>query len=228
MLWSAPRCRSTAFLRMMHERGDFLVLHEPFGAADICGTLRTDEQSLIDTLLSMAERAAVFVKDTTDFYYPGVLRSERFLRDATHTFLIRHPREAIASHYLLNPNLTCDEVGFERLREIHDAVERAGNTPIVIDADDIVHDPRAAVFAYCRAVGIPFLPQALSWQPEVLAAWRRTLRWHADVAASTGIRPTEPVQIEVEEHPLLRRHYRHHLPHYTRLWESRLRPAREQ
>src|SRR5437763_104256 len=28
-LWSAPRCRSTAFLRMMVERGDFTVLHEP-------------------------------------------------------------------------------------------------------------------------------------------------------------------------------------------------------
>lgn len=233
MLWSAPRCRSTAFLRMMHERGDFLVLHEPFshlmdfGAADVGGRSCTDERSLINTLLSMAKRTAVFVKDTTDFRYPGVLRSERFLRDATHTFLIRHPRQAIASHYRVNPNLTCDEIGFARLREIHDAVEHVGNKPIVIDADDIVDDPSAAVLAYCRAVGIPFMPEALSWQAGVLPGWRRTLRWHAEVAVSTGIRPTEPAQIEIEDHPLLRDHYRHHLPHYTLLWKGRLRPALE-
>ena len=30
MLWSAPRSRSTAFFRMMIERGDFTGVHEPF------------------------------------------------------------------------------------------------------------------------------------------------------------------------------------------------------
>lgn len=30
MLWSAPRSRSTAFYRMMTERGDFTGIHEPF------------------------------------------------------------------------------------------------------------------------------------------------------------------------------------------------------
>ena len=30
MLWSAPRARSTAFFRMMIERGDFTGVHEPF------------------------------------------------------------------------------------------------------------------------------------------------------------------------------------------------------
>ena len=30
MLWATPRSRSTAFFRMMAERGDFTVVHEPF------------------------------------------------------------------------------------------------------------------------------------------------------------------------------------------------------
>jgi len=30
MLWSAPRSRSTAFYRMMIERGDFTGVHEPW------------------------------------------------------------------------------------------------------------------------------------------------------------------------------------------------------
>lgn len=47
MLWSAPRSRSTAFFRMMAERGDFTVVHEPFsylaefGYADVAGSPTT-------------------------------------------------------------------------------------------------------------------------------------------------------------------------------------------
>jgi hypothetical protein len=29
-LWSPPRCRSTAFWRMLAERGDLAAFHEPF------------------------------------------------------------------------------------------------------------------------------------------------------------------------------------------------------
>ena len=85
VLWSPPRCRSTAFLRMMYERGDFLVVHEPFshlkdfGAADVDGARCHDEGSLMNTLLALAERTSVFVKDTTDFHYPGLLAADRLL-----------------------------------------------------------------------------------------------------------------------------------------------------
>jgi len=43
MLWGTPRSRSTAFFRMMAERGDFTVVHEPFsylaefGYTDVAG-----------------------------------------------------------------------------------------------------------------------------------------------------------------------------------------------
>ncbi|HEX4431508.1 MAG TPA: hypothetical protein VHZ96_19725 [Frankiaceae bacterium] len=52
MLWSAPRSRSTAFFRMMAERGDFTVVHEPFsylaelGYADVAGERITSAAGL--------------------------------------------------------------------------------------------------------------------------------------------------------------------------------------
>ncbi|MFS4092200.1 sulfotransferase family protein [Streptomyces sp. AF1A] len=232
VLWSPPRCRSTAFARMMHERGDFTVLHEPFshlkdfGTAEVAGVSCTDERTLMDELLSLAERTPVFVKDTTDFHYPVVLTADDFLREATHTFILRHPREAIASHHRLNPQLTRDEIGFARVREIHEAVRSAGSEPVVIDSDDFVDRPEATVRAYCRAVGLEFLPQALSWSPSVLSGWEKTLRWHTEVAASTGVkrRPSAGAT-EVEDHPVLGPYYRYHLPHYHWLRERRLRIA---
>jgi hypothetical protein len=37
MLWSAPRSRSTAFYRMMIERGDFTGVREPFSRVEVFG-----------------------------------------------------------------------------------------------------------------------------------------------------------------------------------------------
>jgi hypothetical protein len=58
MLWSAPRSRSTAFFRMMIERGDFVCVHEPFsylaefGHVDLEGTRYTSAPGLLAGLSS--------------------------------------------------------------------------------------------------------------------------------------------------------------------------------
>ena len=231
ILWSAPRCRSTAFLRMMVERGDFLVLHEPFshlvdfGVADVCGAQLRSEPELIRTLLELGGRRPVFLKDTTDFHYPGVLVADRLLREATHTFMIRDPAAAIESHYRLNPNLGRDEIGFAWLYEIFDAVRRAtGAAPLVLDGDDLVRAPHELVEAYCARVGIPFVAEALSWEPTMLPAWQRTGRWHTTVSASGGIADVaQESELDVAAHPVLGEFLRFHQPYYDELYALRLR-----
>lgn len=231
MLWSAPRCRSTAFLRMMMERGDFLVLHEPFshvadfGSAQVGDRTVHDEAELLAGLRELGERQPVFVKDTTDFRYPGLLADADFLRRATHTFMIRDPRAAIASHLRLNPDLGRDEIGFAWLGEIFDAVRDAtGERPVVIDGDDLVAHPEEVVRAYCERVGIPFLPHALSWRSGMVDQWRRTARWHAEVSETSGFERRPPARTAPEDHPLLARYLPHHLPHYERMHAVRLTP----
>ena len=164
-LWSAPRCRSTAFARMMTERDDRVVVHEPFsrvvdfGEVEVGDRVAHTEQDVLAALRAIAAEKPVFFKDTTDFHYPALLADESFLSAATHTFIIRDPAEAIASHHVLNPDLGRDEIGFARLHEIFAAVQdAAGTTPVVIDSDDLLDRPAETVRAYCSAVGIPFLP----------------------------------------------------------------------
>jgi hypothetical protein len=89
MLWSAPRSRSTAFFRMMLERGDFTGVHEPFsylaesGYAEIGGERVTSAPALIAALGSAARKRPVFAKETTGRRYPEVLARPSFLaRDA--------------------------------------------------------------------------------------------------------------------------------------------------
>ncbi|HEY7143158.1 MAG TPA: sulfotransferase family protein [Streptosporangiaceae bacterium] len=230
-LWSAPRCRSTAFARMMAERGDYTMLHEPFshlvnfGEADVGGQLVRSEPELIPALWRLAEDGPVFFKDTTDFHYPWLLRDRDFLAGPVHTFLIRHPAEAIASHFEMHPRLNRDEVGFAWLAEIYDAVAAAGGTPpAVIDAADLVASPEQTVRAYCRAAGIPFLPAALSWRPGMHQAWQRTSKWHETASQTTGFVRTGRRSLDaVAANPLLAGYLDYHLPHYERLKAVALR-----
>ncbi|MFF3501540.1 sulfotransferase family protein [Streptomyces sp. NPDC003247] len=228
-LWSAPRSRSTAFLRMMAERGDRTVLHEPFsqlldfGTTEVAGREVHSESALIAAIREESEKGAVFFKDTTDFWYGELLADTAFLRDATHTFILRHPAEAIASHFALNPNLQRDEIGFARLAEIYDAVHTAtGTDPVVIDSADLVTAPAATVRAYCDAVGLPFVPEAVSWDPRMLPDWQRTSRWHEHTGRTTGFTDLATrYEHTVDNHPLLAEYLRFHLPYYQRLYERR-------
>jgi hypothetical protein len=252
MLWSAPRSRSTAFFRMMAERGDFTVVHEPFsylaefGYTDVAGTRVTSAAALIALLRELASRGPVFAKETTGRRYPEVLASPAFLRtDAVHTFLIRHPRETIASYHALSPSAPVHKVGFESLHEIFSAVRRlTGDEPVVVDAADLLRRPAAIVSAYCAQVGIPFVPEALTWRRGDQPEWSPSQRWHASVAASTGFFAGAPEAnaanangaanadgadgadagsgVDVERDPVLGAYLGYHLPFYEMLHARRL------
>ncbi|MEP7022915.1 MAG: sulfotransferase family protein [Actinomycetota bacterium] len=231
MLWSAPRSRSTAFFRMVTQRGDFTAVHEPFsylaefGQLDIGGTRVTSVPGLLDALRLLAGHGPVFAKETTGRRYPGVLADRQFLAsDCQHTFLIRHPRETIASYHGLSPGAPLHKIGFESQYEVFAAVARAtGRTPVVLDSADLVSRPAAAVAAYCERVGIGFRPEALAWPAVDRPEWAKSRGWHAEVAASTGFSQAraEP-GVDVTQHPVLRRYLGHHLPYYQKLYAHRL------
>ncbi|GAA3398652.1 sulfotransferase family protein [Streptomyces roseoviridis] len=231
-LWSAPRSRSTAFARMMAERGDRVVVHEPFsqvvdfGEVKVGDRVARGERDVLAALRDMAARTPVFFKDTTDFHYPALLADRDFLAAATHTFIIRHPAEAIASHHALNPDLGRDEIGFARLHEIFTAVRDAtGTTPVVVDSDDLLDRPADTVRAYCSAVGIPFLPDALSWQPGMRSEWEATSRWHESTSRTAGFTRGSGRGAEtVEANPVLRAYRDYHLPYYEELRAAAIGP----
>lgn len=231
-LWSAPRSRSTAFLRMMMERDDLVAVHEPFSNRADLGRVRvgdlevSTEPDLIAALWSMAQTTPVFFKDTTDFHFPAVLADRNFLVRAQHTFIIREPGEAIASHYSLNPQLGRDEVGFAWLYEIFEAVvDATGVAPLVMESDDLLQHPREVVQAYCERVDIPFVESAMSWERGAREEWARTDRWHAGANDSAAFEQRrQSYSVTVDTDPLLADYYRYHLPYYEKLHEHRLRP----
>jgi hypothetical protein len=197
-LWSAPRARSTAFFRSMVERGDMTALHEPFcnladyGETDAEGRAFDSPASLLAWLGDHTRDITVFLKDTTDRRHHAVLADRRLLAEARHAFLIRRPEEIAASCYAVNPGTRIGHIGLEALLEMHTAVRHAGgHHPVVLDSDDLVARPEATMAAYCAAVELPFIPQAVTWEPGERPEWRRSPRWHADVSASSGFEQRE-------------------------------------
>ena len=234
-LWSHPRSRSTAFLRMIMERGDFHVLYEPFCNFYALGRLEiTDTEgrltviesfdALIEYILDCARTKPVFFKDTCEYRYTSVLENPQFLQQAIDTFIIRNPRQAIASHYAVNSNVTLDEIGYEYQFEIFlKAQELNKSAPIVIEADDFATQPSKIVQKYCEAVCIPFIAEALSWPSGECQEWSRTTHWHIDVNNSTQIAKLEKnYSVNVNNNTELQKYYDYHLPFYQKMYQLRL------
>jgi hypothetical protein len=91
-LWSIPRSVSTGFERMMMERGDFKVIHEPFSyffyakeqtATAVGMNVDPDHPQDFDDIMSLilreAESKPVFFKDMS--YHPFARTDEAFLRN---------------------------------------------------------------------------------------------------------------------------------------------------
>ncbi|MGI9463676.1 MAG: hypothetical protein ACR2OM_07045, partial [Aestuariivirgaceae bacterium] len=212
VLWATPRSTSTAFEWMMRMRGDMACFHEPFGEAwyqgDDARAPRLTAESVrktgltfaaaLEKLQGAAEQRPVFSKDMPQF--TDHMWTEDFLAHFQHSFLIRDPAKVLASlnrSWIKSGNTTGferHEIGFDEQRRLFDLLSNiAGSPPPVIDSDDLLEDPHGMVAAYCNAIGVPFISEALEWEPggrsEVLWYDGDDSIWHETLKNSDGLKP---------------------------------------
>ncbi len=240
VLWATTRSTSTAFEWMMRMRGDLTCFHEPFGEAWYKGDdarwprLRADSEripgltfaSVLDELLAAAAQGPVFSKDFP--HYIEHLWTNEFLDYFEHSFLIRDPAKVTTSMYKHWPDFELKEVAFVEQRALFDRLaDKLGRPPPVIDSDDLLENPRTVVEAYCNAVGIVFVEEALSWAPgeRKEVSWYDGGSWHANLRDSDGLKPQPRQTIDISDAPdKIKRIYETILPHYQHLHAYRLRP----
>lgn len=229
-MWAHPRAVSTAFLRMMIERGDVTVVHEPlvtladWGEITIPGrdgatVVLREAGEVLRYLLALGSDRTVFFKDTLEYRHDVLYDHPEWTSGLTHTFIVRDPRAAIASQFALKPEMSCSDVGYEHQWQLFELARRVtGRTPVVIRAEELLAAPARVVRSWCEAVGLPYLEHALTWRPEDRPEWQRSRRWHVDASVSTGFGlPTKRYGATVDNHPLLHTYYQHNLPYYERL-----------
>jgi hypothetical protein len=234
-LWSIPRSVSTGFERMMMERGDFKVIHEPFSycfyakeqAAAAVGMNVDPEhpqdfEDILAMILKEAEVSPVFFKDMS--YHAIAHTDDNFLKLFENTFIIRDPAITLVSHYKLNPEFTWMEAGYEAQHQMYErVVEITGRIPAIVDAEDIIEKPYAIVQGYCEVADIPFMPEALSWEAELKIEWKTWEPWHLDAGKSTSFqKDLETFDFTVHDVPRLQEMYEMCLPYYQALHKNRI------
>ena len=236
-LWCVIRSRSTAFERMMEQRGDHRCHHEPFG--DVwyngeqpgCPPQRAQNptpgltvESQLDRLLDDARTEPVFFKDMAE--YVVRFADDTFLRRFDHSFLIRDPARTIPSIFDRWPDFELSETGFAEQRLLFDRVTALrGTPPPVIDAEDLMADTPGMVAAWCEAVGIPYVPEALAWQAETRGySWYEGGSWHDNLRTSTGLEapPTDYLPVDADQRMVAA--HEACLPHYEAMHAQRIAP----
>ena len=237
-LWATPRSTATAFEWMMRTRGDMTCFHEPFGEAWYQGenpiwpritpesprTPGLTFDSVWAKLRAAAENGPVFSKDFP--HYIEHRCTDDFLAHFTHSFLVRDPAKVTTSMFKHWPDFLLSEIGFVEQRELFDRLSnQSGEAPPVIDSDDLLGNPKGIVEAYCNAVEIPFIPEALNWKPgsrdEV--GWYHGGSWHQNLRDSAGLKPQPRKYIDISEAPdRVKEIYDIVMPHYEVLYHYRL------
>src|SRR5207248_8652843 len=176
-MWSAPRNISTAMMRAWGNRPDTAVIDEPFyayylkatgklhpGADEVIAVGAVDWRQVIAHLTGPVPsgKRVLFQKQMTHHLLPEIDRE--WLRTVTNCFLIRDPREVIASYIKKREAPALEDLGFLQQAEILDFVRtRTGSIPPIVDAKDVLENPERMLRLLCEGVGIEFSESMLSW-----------------------------------------------------------------
>lgn len=234
-MWSGPRNISTAMMRSWGNRPDTFVTDEPLYACYLAATgvghpgreaiierYETDWREVVRWLTGPPPEGKPiwYQKHMSHHLLPEMDRG--WLDHLTHCFLIRHPEEVLTSFIKVVPNPSLEDTGLPQQVEILDHVHRTtGRTPPVLDARDVLEDPRGLLERLCAELGVDFSERMLSWP-----AGRRPTDgiwapyWYGAVESSTGFAPYRPKDERVPEG--LRGLLDECMVHYERLHGRRL------
>ena len=200
-LWCHPRSVSTAFERVMRQRGNLTVLHEPF-MYHYYLTMRVrlfpnfvpdpgHPATYAEIRAMIRDRGrtqSVFFKDMAYYVADRLPQDTQFATQMTpHAFLVRDPIEAAVSYARRDPGFTRTELGHEAQHRLYHALLACGCTPLILTADQLRHDLEGTMRRYWAHLGLGFLDHAFDWDDQVPDGWEAVKDWHSEVLQSGSI-----------------------------------------
>lgn len=202
-VWSSPRNISTAFMYSFAQRADMTVVDEPLYAHYLVQT-KTEAnhpgtQEIIDVMENDGEKV---VKDMLHQSYPTpnvlfkqmthhlIELKEDFLFEMDNILLIRDPKRIISSYVKVVENPAMHDIGIKMQYDLFKKLSDKGKVAAVVDARELLLNPRKVVEQLCTNIGLPFTEDMLQWEqgarPED-GCWAKY--WYANVHQSTGFQP---------------------------------------
>jgi hypothetical protein len=200
-MWSGPRNISTAMMYSFAARADCAVWDEPFYAHylattgiihpmgdEVIATGETSYDKVVEMCLAPPPggKTVFYQKHMTHHMLPG--QDWQWCLPLTNVFLIRSPERVLASYSAKREDVALADIGFERQLDLFNMVaDNSGQAPAVIDCDDILADPAAAMAKLCSQTGISFDAGMLKWSPGPKSfdgVWAK--HWYNAVWKSSG------------------------------------------
>jgi hypothetical protein len=200
-MWSGPRNISTALMRAWGSRPDTYVCDEPLyahyltqidasrhpGYRETLAAHETDWRKVIETLVGPVPggKAIFYQKHMAHHVLPEI--DVAWIDQLRNSFLIRHPRNMLASLARFIPEPTVNDTGLPQQAALYDQLVRNGAAPPIIDAADVLDCPERMLKLLCDALNVPYYAEMLSWSPgprPTDGAWGPF--WYGEVYKTTG------------------------------------------
>jgi hypothetical protein len=188
-------------MRSFSSRPDCFVSDEPFYGAflkesganhpmreEVIASMDTDWHAIAEGMAgNPPDGSAVWYQKHMAHHMVGPVAPDD-IRGVAHAFLIRDPSRMVASYARKREAVCANDLGLRVLREFFDReCNRLGSAPPVIDAADVLADPKGTLSALCGALEIPWTDAMLRWRSGRHAedgVWAS--HWYGRVEASTG------------------------------------------
>ena len=200
-MWSGPRNISTAMMRSWGSRSDTFVIDEPYyayyldqtnldhpGREEVISEGELDVGKISNGLVSdINGNCSVYYQKHITHHLLGSIDRE-WMKSVINCFLIRNPKDMIISYSKVHPNLNMHLLGLEEQNEIFEYVKNiTGEIPPIVDAKDVLLNPRNILSKLCGNIGITFSEEMLSWSRgprDTDGNWGKY--WYKNVMNSTG------------------------------------------
>lgn len=211
-LISGPRNLSTALMYSFGNRQDTSIIDEPFYAHYLT-TNDVDHPGQEETLSSMSVDFETILHQICEQYYSTDYLFIKnmahhihnvdisFINNLTNLFLIRNPKQLIASFAKVISNPTLLDIGLKVEHDIFQYCTSRGATPLVLDSGELLKNPEKILKELCNRLEIPFSKNMLAWEAgprKEDGVWGKY--WYQSVWKSTGFKKQKSSDRELPQH----------------------------
>ena len=202
-MWSGPRNISTALMRSFENRTDCFVSDEPFYAYYLNETKLNHplKEKIIETgeieFNNIVSYLSGSIPELKNVWYQKHMSHHiidynnlDWILKFNNCILIRDPKEVIISYTKKNKLDSINQLGIPQLYEIYNTLINNGISPIIIDSNDIVSNPKKTLKILCKKLNIPFDKKMLQWpkgKRKTDGVWSEY--WYKNVESSTEFKP---------------------------------------
>lgn len=231
--WSGPRNVSTALMYSFAQRPDTTVIDEPLYAHYLSSTgakhpgmdivlekMENNGKRVLEEIYKKAESTPILFLKNMAHHWVDLDNSH--LNKMDHVFLIRDPRQMLPSLINQIPNPILRDTGLNLQVDIFNYLCSQGRQPVIIEAKELLINPRNILEQVCTNLNIKFYDEMLSWPSgpkKYDGVWARF--WYQNVHKSIGFAPYAEKTEDFPEHikPLLDEC----LPYYNQLLTNALK-----